>query len=816
MRLNKWSLALLACSIAAAGAAQAEQRVDILNLTRNTIAVAGTPPAALFVKSGDVIKFDATLTQNGVAGNNAAKTTGLGLCLEYRLAATGNPTIANLFTGPDYIGANPPTAQAGPNCTAGGSATIAGADTVVITPYTSIGGAFPSGTMLPAKLYDAEFTIQPAFAGSTLIGFAASSTGNGNAFVSNAPAAIVPLLLCAAPTVTIARLADGAEPAVNGSFTVTLSSAVPVACGANFPVTVALTGTATLGADYNIGGTCGANPNTAAGGNATVTFPAGTTACTLAVTVIDDNLIEGTETVIGTVATGSGNYQGVGNTATVNIADDDSGVSVVVTQNGSEGGANGIFTFTRTVTAGALVVNYTLAGTATNVADYSITPGAGATAATATSVTFLAGSATAVVNVIVVDDVLVEGTETVILTIGAGAGYGVTGVNPATMNINDNDTPPVVSVSAKTDGAEPATNGSFTLTRAGNPTPAVSVQVTVAGTATRGTDYFLSTGACLPGNTIPGNTIVIPPNALTLTVGICVIDDALTEGNETVILTIGNPAVVTDYTIGAPATQTANIADDDGPTTVTIVATTPNAAEPATNGLFTVSRSGGGAAQLALPLIVNLTISGTATNGTDYANIPATVTILANQTTVLVPVTVIDDTAFEGSETVIATIGASANYTVGGASSGTVTIADNEIGLGVAATTANTIEGGNLAFTISCSTNVGNFTVNYAFSGTYSPLPANGTNVAVNCATGLVVNVPTIDDAIQNGTRTITLTVTAANPAPGAVDPARAAAVGNVLDNDVPQIIPTMSPLGMMLMGLLLAGAAAFGIRRKG
>ena len=55
------------------------------------------------------------------------------------------------------------------------------------------------------------------------------------------------------------------------------------------------------------------------------------------------------------------------------------------------------------------------------------------------------------------------------------------------------------------------------------------------------------------------------------------------------------------------------------------------------------------------------------------------------------PVTVTDDTVFEGNETVILTIAAAPAYTVGGANTATVTIADNEVGVGVAATTANTL-----------------------------------------------------------------------------------------------------------------------------
>src|SRR5690349_22750369 len=71
--------------------AQAVQSVDFVNITRN-----GAPSSnPLFVTGGDVVRFDAYLTANG--GANPPGTSGLGLCLEYKRAATGDPAIANVL-----------------------------------------------------------------------------------------------------------------------------------------------------------------------------------------------------------------------------------------------------------------------------------------------------------------------------------------------------------------------------------------------------------------------------------------------------------------------------------------------------------------------------------------------------------------------------------------------------------------------------------------------------------------------------------------------------------------------------------------------
>jgi hypothetical protein len=422
-----------------------------------------------------------------------------------------------------------------------------------------------------------------------------------------------------------------------------------------------------------------------------------------------------------------------------------------------------------------------------------------------------AGVTSATVSVCVIDDLLVEGAETVILTLAAGTGYSVVG-GAATMNIADNDIPPTVSVTAHTDGAEPATNGSFTITRSVNTSSTVPLNFTVGGTATRGTDYTLSTDNC--ATTLSTNSLTIAGGVTTVTVSICVIDDALVEGTETVTFTIAAPTTATDYNIGT-ASQTANIADDDGPVTVTIAATT-QAAEPATNGLFTVTRSGGGAAQLQQALTVNFTVSGTATNGVDYAGITSPVTIAAGQTSATIPVTVIDDTLLEGTETVVITINASASYTVGAAGTATVNIADDEIGIGVSASAPTVVEGGTLQFTLSCTGGTGSATVNFSFTGTIDPLPAGGSQL-VTCGTPVVVSVPTTDDSLINGTRTVTLTITSLSGATAGVtiNPGAVSATGTVLDNDAPNIIPTMSETGLLLLGLLMAGVAGFSMRRR-
>ena len=94
----------------------------------------------------------------------------------------------------------------------------------------------------------------------------------------------------------------------------------------------------------------------------------------------------------------------------------------------------GGFTFTRSGDLSAnLTVTYTLSGTA-SAADYTPTLG--------TSITFLAGSSTASLAINPVDDTLVEGPETLSLTLTANPNYAIGSQGLATITIADNDTPP--------------------------------------------------------------------------------------------------------------------------------------------------------------------------------------------------------------------------------------------------------------------------------------------------------------------------------------------------------------------------------------
>ena len=213
---------------------------------------------------------------------------------------------------------------------------------------------------------------------------------------------------------------------------------------------------------------------------------------------------------------------------------------------------NGQYTLTRTgSTASALTVNIAMNGTATNGADYTAIP---------TTVTFLAGSATAVVNLNVIDDTLVEGTETAILNVAAGVGYTVGATPSATVSIADNDEGTSVTLASNYSGVSEngKTNLVYNFTRSGATTNSLTVNFTLGGTATRGNDYNAYGGNFVSPTT--GN-IVFASGQTTAQIEIVTTGDTVKEANETIAFTLASG---TGYTIGTPSAVTTTILNDDG------------------------------------------------------------------------------------------------------------------------------------------------------------------------------------------------------------------------------------------------------------
>jgi subtilase family serine protease len=94
-------------------------------------------------------------------------------------------------------------------------------------------------------------------------------------------------------------------------------------------------------------------------------------------------------------------------------------------------------------------------------------------------------------------------------------------------------------------------SGLFTVSRTGDTTAPMTVFYSVGGTATPGIDY-----AAL------SDSVTIPAGASTAPISVTPTDDGVYEGNETVLVTLGQGS---GYSIGSPGSAVVTVVDDENP-----------------------------------------------------------------------------------------------------------------------------------------------------------------------------------------------------------------------------------------------------------
>ena len=349
------------------------------------------------------------------------------------------------------------------------------------------------------------------------------------------------------PLISVAATdADAGEAGTNpGTFTLTRTGAL------NNTMTVRYTASGTATA-----GTLATGGDLAPlGGFANFNWGAATT--TVTVTPVNDTRVEPVETVIVSLTDGAAYDLGLVSTATVNITSDDVGIAPVLPTitiaaldaNAAELNRDvGVFQVTRTgATTSALTVNYAIGGTATNGSDFD---------SLATSVVIPIGATFANITLTPIDDTAVEADETAVLTLSANAAYQLGTVLAATVTVVSNDvapTLPTVTIAA-TDATAAEANretGTFTVSRTGATTAALTVTYALSGTATNSTDFDNLSGS-----------VTIPIGAASATIVVRPVDDTSVDANETAIVTLSANAA---YQLGTTTAGTVTITDNDVP-----------------------------------------------------------------------------------------------------------------------------------------------------------------------------------------------------------------------------------------------------------
>jgi C4-type Zn-finger protein len=303
----------------------------------------------------------------------------------------------------------------------------------------------------------------------------------------------------------------------------------------------------------------------------------------------------------------------------------------------------------------------TASGTAISGTDFT---------AVSQTVTWASGDATTkTVSVPLLNDQIVEGTETFTVRLENASGVSLGSPSSATVTITDTTAaaaPGKVRFSSSSYSGSEGGTVSVAVRRVNGSDGAASVRVvSVSGTATSGSDF----GAISQTVSWAGG------DATTHTVTIQLLSDQSVEGNETFTVRLENP---TGVSLGSPSSATVTITD-----TTTPPVPTPGSAQFASSSY---SGSEGGAVSITV-LRVNgaqgaasvrvVSASGTAVSGSDFGALSQTVSWADGDATPrTVQVNLLADQHVEGTESFTVRLENATGVSLGSPASATVTIAD--------------------------------------------------------------------------------------------------------------------------------------------
>ncbi|MDA1263655.1 MAG: hypothetical protein O2816_01090, partial [Planctomycetota bacterium] len=385
-------------------------------------------------------------------------------------------------------------------------------------------------------------------------------------------------------------------------------------------------------------------------------IPAGSLSADLVLTLVDDGLDEADETVEVTLGAPTNAALGAGFVHTLTIQDNDVPPSVAFAlMSASHGEGDGVAAALVELSAASgldVSVPFTVTGSATVPDDLSVS---------ASPLVIPAGQLSGAIQLNLVDDSFDEADESVELSLGAptNASLGATIVHTATLT--DDDAPPSVAFDQAVQVAsEGAGVVGVTVVLSAISGQAVSVPFSVNGTADVPADA-----------TVDASPLVIPAGQLSGVIQVALVPDALNESAETVVLDLGAP---TNASLGATATHTLTISDDDGLPTVSFASSSQSIGEAAGPQSVTVELS----AVSGLDVTVPWTVSGTALDPDDVAVDDGPLVIPAGSLTGTFEVIPVSDGVDEPNETVVLDLGAPTNANKGAQDRHTVTILDDD------------------------------------------------------------------------------------------------------------------------------------------
>ncbi|MEZ5387424.1 MAG: Calx-beta domain-containing protein [Prosthecobacter sp.] len=510
-------------------------------------------------------------------------------------------------------------------------------------------------------------------------------------------------------------------------------------------------------------------------------IPAGQSSLDIVLTATQDTTSEGPETLEVTLLNAGDTYLPVGvQTLSLTIDDDDTSlprVTFAVTDDEASEGAvpdSAVFTVTRTgSTAAPLTVNFSTATgfPANAVAAYAIN-GTDYTS-TGSSVVIPAGQSSAPITIVPINDALVEGVETVLITLSTNAAY-IRGTTTAlTVKIIDDDIPDVTIAATDATANENGDTATFTITRTGATTEPLTVHYSSGGDALHGIDYQPLAGyVTIAAGQTSAEVLVIP------------IDDDLGEAAQSIVLQLRSAS---HYRVVTPSLATASLVDDGDLPMVALNIMDGVVAEKSSpdNGSFRITTTGTGTGNIT----VNYQVTGTAVSGDDFAALPGSLSIGKN-TSSNITVTILNDSIPEDAETIVITLLPGAAYQLDSAFEGTMVIRDDDAAQMVSVSTDVTTvtEGGTGRFFFARSgATTDPLDLTYTLGGTVDGsdyTAPSGTVTIPAAAVGAYVDIVTTNDSLAEGVETLQVTIDPDNGSPRTYGLETPVATLKILDND--------------------------------
>ncbi len=203
----------------------------------------------------------------------------------------------------------------------------------------------------------------------------------------------------------------------------------------------------------------------------------------------------------------------------------------------------------------------------------------------------------------------------------------------------------------------------------------LTVYLSAASASAVSVDYATAEGSATAGEDFIGiaDTLIIPAGQLSRTIEVAIIDDLLVEGDEAFSVVLSNPQ---GAVLGAPATTTVTITDDDQPLpTIQFASAAESFGEAEGAVSLTVELSAVAADEVTVGWSA---IDGTAVHGEDYTGVSGELTIAAGQLSGVIELTLLDDALPEDQETFSVVLDGPVGAELGLTDSMTITIEDDD------------------------------------------------------------------------------------------------------------------------------------------